>query len=274
MKPNKDIEEQLRREEEFHDQWASSENLDDIQVEALFESMLAMENSYMLQHMGDLRGKRILDVGAGLGESSVYFAMQGAEVVYNDISPEMGRAAEKLAQRYGVTLEYAIAPVERLSLDNEQFDIVYCANLMHHVPPQDHDHWLESMQRSLKPGGWLYTWDPLKYNPVINIYRSMATEVRTDDEMPLSFSILKTYKKHFAKVEHREFWLGTLWIFLHYFLIRRYNPNEIRYWKQIYKEDEKQIGWWFKTLRSLDNFLLKIPGLRAMAWNTVIMAQK
>ena len=40
-----------------------------------------MENQWILELMGDLRGKKLLDIGAGLGESSVYFALQGADVV-------------------------------------------------------------------------------------------------------------------------------------------------------------------------------------------------
>lgn len=84
------IDELLKREEEFHDEWAISENIDDIDVISIFESFLSFENKFIVSQMGNLKGKKILDVGAGLGESSVYFALKGAEVFYNDISPKMG----------------------------------------------------------------------------------------------------------------------------------------------------------------------------------------
>jgi 2-polyprenyl-3-methyl-5-hydroxy-6-metoxy-1,4-benzoquinol methylase len=274
MQQQQDIEDLLRREEEFHDEWALSENVDDIDVHALFDSFIALENNYIIKELGDIKGKKILDVGAGLGESSVYFALQGAEVYFNDISPKMAEFAEKLAARYKVKLNFLIAPIERLELHKDFFDIIYCANLMHHVPVADQESWIRTMHGSLKAGGTLVTADPLRYNPVINVYRRMAEEVRTVDEMPLGFDILAIYKKYFPQVKHKEFWLTTLWIFLHYYFVRRYNPNEVRYWKRIFKEKESQIGWWFKPLKAIDKLFLKLPLVKRMAWNIVIIAKK
>ena len=42
------------------------------------------------------------------------------------------------------------------------------------------------IRRVLKPGGRFFSYDPLAYNPAINVYRKMATEVRTPDEQPLT----------------------------------------------------------------------------------------
>jgi len=72
---------QHQREIEFYDEWAASTPLETIRVRELFEYPVAMENQWILELMGDLRGKKLLDIGAGLGESSVYFALQGADVV-------------------------------------------------------------------------------------------------------------------------------------------------------------------------------------------------
>ena len=268
------IDDLLRREEEFHDEWAMSENVDDIDVNALFESFVAFENKYILKELGDLKGKKILDVGAGLGESSVYFAQKGAEVYFNDISPKMGEFAEKLATRHGVKLNYLIAPIEHLELHKDFFDIIYCANLMHHVPKQDQEMWIRTMSESLKKDGSLVTIDPLKYNRAINYYRTKAEEVRTIDEEPLGFDIVDLYKKYFKNVEHKEFWLTTLWLFISYYFIRRYDPNEVRYWKRIFKEKSSKIGWWFKPLTAIDKLLLSLPGIKKMAWNIVIVARK
>ena len=53
--------------------------------------------------MGPLKGKKLLDIGAGLGESSVYFALHCAEVTTTDVSSEMVKTAVGLGERYGVT---------------------------------------------------------------------------------------------------------------------------------------------------------------------------
>ncbi len=69
-----------QREAAFHDAWASSTKLEDVLVRECFEAPTALENQFILSRMGTVRDKRLLDIGAGLGESSVYFALQGAQV--------------------------------------------------------------------------------------------------------------------------------------------------------------------------------------------------
>src|SRR4029077_11387363 len=78
-----------QREAAFHDNWANSKRLEDVLVRECFEAPTAMENQFILSKMRPLAGKRLLDLGAGLGESSVYFALQGALVTTVDLSPQM-----------------------------------------------------------------------------------------------------------------------------------------------------------------------------------------
>jgi hypothetical protein len=59
-----------RREAEFHDEWVLTTPLDQILVRECFEALAAVENRFILRQMGSLR--KILDIGAGLDESSVY----------------------------------------------------------------------------------------------------------------------------------------------------------------------------------------------------------
>ena len=104
------------RETEFHDLWALSTPLDQVAVHEAFEAPTAVENRAILELMGDLRGKRLLDVGAGLGESSVYFALRGAEVTAVDISPGMVRCAVALGQLHGVKIDGVVQSGEELNV--------------------------------------------------------------------------------------------------------------------------------------------------------------
>jgi len=64
------------KEEAFHDEWAASTPVADVHVRECFEAPAALENRYIVRKMGSLAGKKLLDVGSGLGESSVYFAFR------------------------------------------------------------------------------------------------------------------------------------------------------------------------------------------------------
>ena len=157
--------------------------------------------------MGDPRGKRLLDVGAELGESSVYFALRGAEVTAS-IFRGMVRCAVALGH-CGVKIDGVVSG-EELNVPN-YYDIVYVANTIHHVTDKDRLFW--QIRQALKPGGRFFSFDPLAYNPVIEIYRRMATKVRTEDEAPLTFADVERAGKYFAGVQHREFWILTLSLF-------------------------------------------------------------
>jgi 2-polyprenyl-3-methyl-5-hydroxy-6-metoxy-1,4-benzoquinol methylase len=260
-----------KREAAFHDEWARATALDERSVRASFECATALENKFILEQMGPLRGKRLLDLGAGLGESSVYFAMQGAEVTIVDLSPEMVRTAVQLGRQNGVTLEGVVSSGEQLNVPANSYDLVYAANTIHHV--EDRAALFGQISRALNPGGRFFSIDPISYNPVIGLYRTMANKVRTPDESPLTRADIGLARRYFQNVEHRHFWLLGLALFLKYFLLDRVHPNADRYWKRIYRETEESLRWW-SPLRRLDSHLTRLPGLRWLAWNVVMYGEK
>ena len=92
-----------RREAAFHDKWASSTSLEGVLVRESFEAPTAMENHFILRRMGTLADKRLLDIGAGLGESSVYFALHGAQVTAGAGDGDRRRPAAPSANALGRT---------------------------------------------------------------------------------------------------------------------------------------------------------------------------
>jgi SAM-dependent methyltransferase len=258
-------------ESAFHDQWAQETPLENIAVREAFESLTAVENRAILALMGDLRGKKLLDVGAGLGESSVYFALLGADVTALDLSPRMVECATQLARAHGVSIRGVVQCGERLDVPEEHFDLVYIANTIHHVTGKDL--LFRQIHKALKPGGRFFSYDPLGYNPVIEVYRRMATKVRTEDEAPLVFDDIEIARKYFPNVQHREFWILTLSLFLKYYLIDRVHPNSDRYWKRILRETSGSL-WWWTPLDLADRFLTRLPLVRRLAWNMVMWGEK
>lgn len=259
------------REIDFHDHWAHTTAVTSIDADAAFTAPTALENQYILQHLGSLAGKRLLDIGCGLGESSVMFAKLGACVTASDLSPEMIRMTGELARQHGVTLQTHIGAAETLALPAGAFDIIYAANVIHHLP--DRLAFLRNVERLLANDGVFCSWDPVKYNPVINIYRRMAAAVRSADERPLGRAELAEIRTVFPAVEVRFFWLLSLLLFVKYFLFDRLHPSRERYWKRIYQENRRTLWWWY-PLKRLDDLLLRLPGIRWLSWNIVIVARK
>jgi SAM-dependent methyltransferase len=259
------------KERRFHDEWAATIDVDGILVKDYFEVCTAPENRFILQHLGDVTGKKLLDLGCGAGENSVYFAKKGADCIASDYSPGMVEVALKLAANNGVKVTGATVNAMALDFPDNSFDIVYASNLLHHLP--DPQACISEMQRVLKPGGQACFWDPLRHNPVINVYRRMATDVRTEDETPLHIDIVKFVQGKFSHTEHDTFWLATLWIFLRFYLIERVNPNQERYWKKIIIEHQR-LRPKYQRLEGIDRLLKKIPLLRKYAWNLAVVATK
>jgi SAM-dependent methyltransferase len=264
-------EERIKREAEFHDQWASSVDVSSALVDETFTAITALENQHVLEQFGDVRGKRVLDYGCGVAEGGVFLAKRGAKVTAVDVSPRMLATATELARVHGVEIETRLVTGQTIPAADDEFDLVYGNGVLHHVPL---DTAIPELARVLKPGGRACFIEPLPYNPVINVYRRIAQEVRTPDEKPLSFGQIDSFRGSFGEVRHREFWLTTLSVFLKFFLIDRVNPNRERYWKKIYTDAARLEGF-FPALKRLDDWVLgRVPVLGRLCWNTVITVEQ
>ena len=261
----------LEREEAFHDDWANSIDISKIKVDDYFEVATAPENRYIIKDLGDVKGKKILELGCGAGEASVYFAKKGAIVTATDLSQGMLDVTMKLANLHGTTLSTVKTPAAPLPFPDNSFDIIYAANVLHHV---DLEITLQECRRVLKPGGKFCSWDPLAHNPIINIYRKMAMGVRTEDEHPIRMKQLKYFKNNFNSVKIHTTWLFTLWIFLRFYLIERVNPNKERYWKKVIDEHKRLDKLYFKLERFDKGFLRIFPFFKRYCWNIIVLATK
>ena len=132
-----------------------------------------------------VKGKRILDLGAGMGGLSVAllreYGPEGLRLVAIDYNPEYCRIAKLRAERYGLRLPIVVAAGERLPYASGMFDLVICLDVLEHVA--DAPGVLREMHRVLRPGGTALTTvpnrhafrDPHYHLPFINwLPRSLA----------------------------------------------------------------------------------------------------
>jgi 2-polyprenyl-6-hydroxyphenyl methylase/3-demethylubiquinone-9 3-methyltransferase len=83
---------------------------------------------------GDLKDKRVLDVGCGGGILSESFARAGARVTGIDLSQTAIETAKRHAKKSGLEIEYhAASPSDFLKKRPKKFDIIICAEVLEHV---------------------------------------------------------------------------------------------------------------------------------------------
>jgi ubiquinone/menaquinone biosynthesis C-methylase UbiE len=95
-------------------------------------------NEDQLQLIGDVRGRRVLEIGCGGGQCSIAFAKRGAAATGIDISDEQVRFARRLAADNGVEAAFHRGNAERLShIGNGSQDVVFSAYALQYVKRMD-----------------------------------------------------------------------------------------------------------------------------------------
>jgi SAM-dependent methyltransferase len=104
----------------------------------------------------EMKGKRVLDVGCGMGRFAEVVTRWGAQVVGVDLSLAAEVAARNLAGRDFVAMQ---ADVFELPFAPESFDYIYSIGVLHHTP--DCEKAFKALPQYLKPEGsiaiWLYS---------------------------------------------------------------------------------------------------------------------
>lgn len=131
----------------------------------------------LMQSMGELRGKKILLVGAGRSPKEFYFRLRGADVVYTDLSlqgvlgsgadykraeaalmsvPGAGTDDPKVLLNEG-SIQFHAVDANHLPFADQTFDIVYGCAFVHHL--DDWSPFFAEVYRVLRPGGICRFWD-------------------------------------------------------------------------------------------------------------------
>jgi SAM-dependent methyltransferase len=86
-----------------------------------------------LDECGDLTGRRVLDIGCGSGKSTLLLAQSGASVLGIDQSAEMISIANRESKPNGLDLKYLHADARHLEIQEDPFDLVTGAFLLHYA---------------------------------------------------------------------------------------------------------------------------------------------
>jgi len=202
----------------FHNHVADRTNGHQGDPEKVF-SDVSLSDQMALSMLGELKGRKLLDVGCGFGDYSVYFALRGAQVYAVDLSEGMVQRTKQLAAEHGVSNVLAVQQMDAEALDFPEgfFDIIWGKAVLHHL---DIVKARDAFVSCLAVGGIAVFSEPFGHNPFANVYRYVAThmhKIRTPTEHPLTFQGIGLLRLRFAQVEYREFvFLSSLLFAWHY----------------------------------------------------------
>jgi SAM-dependent methyltransferase len=96
-------------------------------------------------------GGRIVELGAGVGYTSRWFADQGFDVLATDLSPgNVTKCRDK-----GLTA--SVLDMHHIDLPAESTDGIWAASCLMHIADVELPAVLEAIRRLLVPGGWFWT---------------------------------------------------------------------------------------------------------------------
>jgi SAM-dependent methyltransferase len=90
---------------------------------------------------------KLLEIGAGIGNASLFFKEQGLKVTCTDLSPENVKRCKKKG------LDAYVMDFKNLIFPTSSFDAVYAINCLLHVPRKDFSHILKQIHDLLTPEG-------------------------------------------------------------------------------------------------------------------------
>jgi ubiquinone/menaquinone biosynthesis C-methylase UbiE len=117
-----------------------------------------------LSHVTDLKGKRILEIGAGTGRDSFPLVAYGAKIVQLDYSENSLLILNNLAKERHLSVGIVGGDAFRLPFRDNTFDVVFHQGLLEHFRKREAEELLKENIRVVKPGGFLLVDVPQRYH--------------------------------------------------------------------------------------------------------------
>jgi SAM-dependent methyltransferase len=96
--------------------------------------LLQDQEQVLAEFLGDVSGRRVLEMATGTGRAALALARRGAIVTGVDASREMLSVARTRAADAGLTIEFAEGDAHALAFSDRAFDAVVCLRMLMHVP--------------------------------------------------------------------------------------------------------------------------------------------
>lgn len=133
------------------------------------KTFLHSRRKKVLSLVGNVKGKKILDVGCGSGIFMIDFAKMGAKVVGIDYSDKMLNSAKRELSRFKIPksdFQLKRANAVSLPFKDKKFDVILASGLTDYLTMSENKKFIKEASRVLKKNGTLIVSYPIKESPV------------------------------------------------------------------------------------------------------------
>jgi ubiquinone/menaquinone biosynthesis C-methylase UbiE len=109
--------------------------------------------------------RRILDFGSGIGNSIPFFREHFPQAALT-CADASSRSLELSRRRLPGPERYLLVEGREIPAEAESFDVVFSACVFHHIPHEEHAHWLRELRRVTRPGGFVTIFEHNPLNPL------------------------------------------------------------------------------------------------------------
>ena len=212
---------------------------------------------YVLPKMGDLQGKRVLELGTGTGGTATLLAKKGASVVGIDLLPFRLDKAKDRVKHHNVSdsVAFTLMDATQLAFADNTFDFVISKSVLVFT---EHTQTAKECYRVLKPGGKAIFIENMRHHPLVWLYRKLFLKYSRDLHY-FSLTDIEALGVEFDEVNHREFHLLSLGAL---------------FWKKVISIPIF-YRWTLQILKFVDRNLIRMfPFLKRICWITAIICHK
>lgn len=128
----------------------------------------------LIEILGNVKNKNILEFGCGNGLYSIYLSRLGANVTGIDLGKDIIRLAKKAAGLNCVECNFLVGNIVSIPFANETFHYVIGHGILHHLPQSGVKKSVNESYRVLMGNGKAYFSEPIENSKVFNFIQNIV----------------------------------------------------------------------------------------------------